>query len=685
MCCQSSTLWLSIIVVLADWISCCAQAPSANEPEERFRIDGTVLLVDDKPVFVRAIQFNGEPFSFLQSLGFNTIQLTAPATLAQRKEAARLGLWLVCPLPPSASIRKIDSSYQSILAWSVGERLSDRDIQTVNRSLNEARDADEYDRPVFGHIQSHWNSLARPLDLAALGMATIGTDYPIGNYGRWINQLVDQVSMPIWVDIQTELPSGLTQQVIEFVGRDEPLPMEHQQLMFQLYEAICGGARGVRFRSKTRLDLTDVYSRMRAASMGWLLRHCEQIEPWVAAGLVNEIQVNGNVSVHAAKIPGSQLLFLQRKTGQENWTCGNTEPSSIQFSSPGNLGDRIYQVDELGANLISGNDGAGRMIVLKNCPYTQCLLLTQDPLAVQQARSFFDTDRMLIRDRFQISERALAYFRLVEQRIAASGQGYPMLGSARESATNGLATAARMIETGNSSEALRLLERADFELARARNAVLNRQTDQLNGKVSSPLIRHFGLLAEHLELASALQSSTWNPNSLTGGDFESLEQMTQAGWTNQREEATGISSKVLLQKDAALDGTYGLAMRLKANLELPLILPSTPLRIRSARVDVKEGQLIRVHGYVNVTLDSREGLGLKISDSIGGDDLALNFQTTHGWQEFTLYRVAERNGELTVAFSMLGAGSAKVDEVTVRTMDRPENRQQADLNVSEIK
>ena len=50
--------------------------------------------------FPRVIEHNGESLEWLQSLGFNAVQLHAPATPIQLREAERLGLWLVAPPPP---------------------------------------------------------------------------------------------------------------------------------------------------------------------------------------------------------------------------------------------------------------------------------------------------------------------------------------------------------------------------------------------------------------------------------------------------------------------------------------------------------------------------------------------------------------------------------------------------------
>ncbi len=63
----------------------------------------SVLMVDGQPIFPRVIQYQGEPLPLLKQVGFNAIALAEVPSPELREEAARLGLWLVCPPPPPAA------------------------------------------------------------------------------------------------------------------------------------------------------------------------------------------------------------------------------------------------------------------------------------------------------------------------------------------------------------------------------------------------------------------------------------------------------------------------------------------------------------------------------------------------------------------------------------------------------
>ncbi len=53
----------------------------------RAALDGSVLTVGGRPRLVRAIDYNGEPFAWLKSLGFNAVRLLTPPTPTQLREA----------------------------------------------------------------------------------------------------------------------------------------------------------------------------------------------------------------------------------------------------------------------------------------------------------------------------------------------------------------------------------------------------------------------------------------------------------------------------------------------------------------------------------------------------------------------------------------------------------------------
>ena len=75
--------------------------PAASQADRRHTVKlvGSVLRVDGRPMFPRAVQHRGEPLAVLKSMGFNTVWLQRLPAPEMLEEADRLGLWLICPPP----------------------------------------------------------------------------------------------------------------------------------------------------------------------------------------------------------------------------------------------------------------------------------------------------------------------------------------------------------------------------------------------------------------------------------------------------------------------------------------------------------------------------------------------------------------------------------------------------------
>ena len=85
---------------------------------------------------------------------------------------------------------------------------------------------------------------------------------------------------------------------------------------------------------------------------------------------------------------------------------------------------------------------------------------------------------------------------------------------------------------------------------------------------------------------------------------------------------------------------------------------------------IEQYALVVIHGWVNIPRPITGSVdGLMIIDSFGRAPLAQRIGQTNGWQEFTLYRVAPQSGHLTVTFELKGLDEARIDDVTVESVD----------------
>ena len=651
------------------------------------RRNGSVLEIEGKPFFPRLIQHNGESFEFLKSLGFNTIQLRGPATHGQLQSAKQLDMWIVCPAPPSASRQTIPLTYDRVLAWSVGEKLSVRDLTNLQQSIHGIRQSDSREaRPVVADIASHWKSLAPVVDIVATGVSPFGSSFIASGYSDWIQDRSAVVShaKPIWANIQTQFPKRTEDQISSFFPMLPPISLQPQQIKYGIYEAISGGARGLRFLSHDRLDSTDPLTKLRATTLQWAMKQVAQIEPWALGGaLMGEIETSEpNVEVNAIKTNRSRLLLVQRSTNHEQYWAGDVPLRSINFlDNNGTSSDRVYQITEAGVLPISTNrKPTNTRIWIEDCPYATAVVLTQDALVLNRlnsvtnpaAGSGIGKNNSALELHSELTRQWLAIMQLIDGQLSRMNRKVPAASGALNTAVNEIRLAADMQAKNSPRIAIKHLNQADERIAFAVRELMTEPLGQFKSKTSSPLLLHASLVPLHWQLSDRLNQATWNPNSLTGGDFENLQHMLRYGWENQRSDDDTITTSVNLSKNAVVAGEFGLRMQAAPADGQPMsqILQTAPIWITSAKSPVKAGQMVRIHGWVNVPktiVGSHDGL--LITDSLGGIELAERVPVTTGWQEFTLYRGASTNGDISVTFSLTGYGEAMIDEVTIRTID----------------
>ena len=160
-------------------------------------------------------------------------------------------------------------------------------------------------------------------------------------------------------------------------------------------------------------------------------------------------------------------------------------------------------------------------------------------------------------------------------------------------------------------------------------------------------------------------------NLLPGGDFENLAHMARYGWRNFQAATPGIQTAADLVPEAAHGGRLGLRLTAWANdpANPPAVTETPPLRVISPAVPVQAGQIVQIHGWVNVPTAIIGSVdGLMVVESLGGEEMALRLDKTAGWREFSMLRIVPQSGPMTVTLSMTGLGEVRLDDLTIEVL-----------------
>jgi len=641
------------------------------------QIEGTVMEVDGNPLAARVIEHNGEPFEFLGDLGFNIIRLRRAPSVTQLADARRLGLWLIAPPPGDAGLNKFNQPFDRVLAWHLGDQLTSDDLLRTETLIREIRFSDSWpDRPLIAGVANGFAEFARLGDILVMGKEPIGSSFILSQYSNWLRETTDRAGQAIccWSVMQTDTLDAIRQQVAGMADAVPPLPIEPQQLQFLMYETVAGGARGHWFSSTRRLDGSDPQSRLRATTLRWINAQLEQMKPWIAGGAVvrNLDSRQGEVEITTLKTSRSQLLLLQRPTRLEQWVAGTPAITTVTVNNPSaSSADQIFQLTEHSLQpLERGRQINSGQIKIEDCPANVAIMLTQEPLVIRwvsEAIGQMPGPSMLDMHR-QLTQQWLALTQVVIDQLQRSGQSVPEASGLTNQAVNLMRQVSALTVNQSQLSAVRYLHQADQKLAAARAAMLLRARRLFTNSSASPLYSHMALLPAHWETATRLSQSSWKPNGLVGGEFEQLQQLTDNGWENHRGAGSGIETRVEITPDAGL--TRDQNGLLLASSGSPGNLKAVPLWIQSAKVPIRAGQIVKIHGWVHVAQPITGSYdGLLIFDSLGGRALAERIRATRGWQEFSLYRGAIEDTELVITFALTGIGRVMLDEVTVRTAD----------------
>lgn len=661
------------------------------------RLDGSLLLVEGRPFFPRIVQYQGESLGLLQRLGFNVVWLDRLATPEMLDEAGRLGIWLIGPPPgtpepgtsepgtsepgtphgASAALAPVGPRYERVLAWDLGRDLSADELETVKQRASQVRAADRpMGRPLVCRPLSNLREYSRCVDVLIVGRSPLGTSLELSAHATWLRERprLPRAGTCLWTTVQTQLDPSIARQWSDLgLTGAEPAPASSEQIRLLTYTAVAAGARGLLFESQSPLDAPDADTRTRALALELLNLELTLVDRWAAAGdsappvQGSEPEVLGGL----AWTDRARLLVAIWSGPGAQFVPGQSAGSGVSFVVKGvPESNRAYlmipgAMEPLRPKRVAG----GTRITLDEFGLTSLVLMTEKPSVVaamteqtsQIARRAAQLQRDLAAAKLLAVERAearLASRTAVSQSAAWLGAARAQMQSSDASLGAGdYPTAYRQAQ--RAMRPLRLLERAHWEAAVAR----------LPSPVSHPAAVSLATLPAFWTLMEQTASASAGPNVLPGGDFEDLDALLRAGWRHFRHEPSDGSAEAELVSTAAHSGRYGL--RLAASLPLPddsdVLVESPPSSMTSPAVPVDAGQVVCIHGWVQVPKPIAGSVdGLMIVDSLGGEPLAERVQQTAGWREFTLYRVAPRQGQVAVTFALSGFGEAWIDDVTIQ-------------------
>ena len=654
------------------------------EPLRReVKLAGSVLTVNEYPIFPRAVEYRGERLPFLKQLGFNTVWLRTVPSREFLGEARQLGLWLVCP-PPELSGDRVEGTigpeYEPVLVWDMGHGLTGDTLEAHRQRAERVRLADSrVSRPLIAAPANNLRSFSRHINLLLIDRRPLGTSLEMPCYGAWVNRqpLMALPGTPMWTTVQTQTGEGVRRQLAALAPAQPPVAMGAEQIRLLVYTAISSGSRGLLFLSDSSLEAQDEQTRHRAMTLQLLNLELEVVEPLVAGGSMVATADSSQPLVSGAILrddrarivmpmwlaPGSQCVAPLAVADKLQLTLPGVPESSNIFELTGGRMEPLRHRREPG----------GTRVTLEDFGLSALLFLAQDPLIIdavnrRTAAAGPQTARL---------ERALAAQKLdtVKGVYGQIGGRLPKINPAAdlESARQDLDRCDARLSSGDFSMASAFARRAMMPLRKLERAAWEAAVNEgRESPVTVPGTSSFRALPWYWSFVDRTSALRAGPNRLPGGDFENIAMMKNYGWRHFQNPTPGVQSTADLVPEAMHGGRMGLRLAALADTpgNPPAMIETPPLWISSPAIPVEAGNFVRIHGWVNVPTAIIGSVdGLMVIESLTGEEMALRIDKTAGWREFSMWRIVPQTGPLTVTFVLTGLGEVRLDDVTVEVLE----------------
>ncbi len=657
--------------------------PTGGVPRGKdVELNGNVLSVDGQPVFLRMWRHQGEPMKWLADHGFNAVILQSAPTRELSAEAKAAGIWLIAPPPPFTRAGKIEGEYPQVLAWRLGENLGFHELENTGALATLIRRVDPAPRPIVCDAHSQLWSYSRQGDILQIEMPAFGGGVDLSQWGEFLRERgrLSRPGAPLWASLHLDAPAANAQAVALTGRQSPPWFAEPRQIRLAMFHALSAGVRGICFESSSPLNANTPGSRLLASALQLANAELDLLQPWIASAELHAGTAASDPQVNVAVLETqrSRLALVVRHGKSQQHTAGAIRANSVAFSEASSSTDSSAYLVQHGRikPLRNSRSAGGQRVVLREFDDVAVVVFSQNPLVATHLMKSAARQRQATSKLH--AEMVAAEFHQVQTidgQLAAAGKSLPVSTTLIREAKANLQQAERLLRGGDYGSTRYYAGRASAALARLRRAHWEAAASSFPSPSASPLLSRFESLPLHWAMAAAMPRVQWSGNILPGGGMENLQGLLTAGWKNHQHSESLLRSDVALAPAYAHSGENGL--RLVAWPEdpgnAPAVVETAPVWITSPAMNVRAGQIIRIHGWVRVqhaVQGSRDGL--LVFDSAGGLPLAQRVNGEVGkWKEFTLYRAAPANQALNISLALTGMGEVWLDDLTVEIADRP--------------
>jgi len=679
------------------------ETPSVRDAADkrRSRTDKGRLLLGDRGFFIRGIRRSaaavGAPLDRLREAQFNTVLMPWPVDPDAATQAQELGLQLVPMLDlvqggvdgkePRPGLDLDVRERERWLAWHVGSNLDAASASSVRRVASEIRSRDvERGRPIMGHVVEGFAPLSREINLNIVQRFPLGTSLPLTAYGQWMAERRRLASgLPVMIGgIQTH-PQLDAARLAFGHGPEEaysaPVGPQPAQLELLVCHTLAAGYRGIVLSADWALSAhAQGFDRMLEAAL--INEKLMLVEPFIAEGHAPELCRTNKKTIKAVAFPHARgLLVLAYWVGdQAQYVVGQATERDVEIVVNGAPdGAQVHLVSLAGTKALHRQNGVGGVrISLPELDTSAWMVVTTEANVIASFQErIYPAQKRTGPLQQQLGEACFAKAEEVVARLQGEGLKERLLSDARRLLEKARGHLDKGREARKSGDHLTSLKESHVAL-RVVRAVEDMLWKFTAGQMalppaSDPFATSIYTLPEHLRFQAALKKATFGEDLLQTGDFERDGNLDAIGWQYVPFTTNNLEPSAMLVADArkgrrALELSATPTKRAgEDKAEAPPVVEHTRVAMVSPPVAVKEGQIVKISGYVRIPKGMTGSVdGAMVWDSLGGEGLALRFTRANEWTPFVLYRPVRANGKVRVHLVATGAGAVQFDDVQIQ-------------------
>jgi len=671
----------------------------AAPPEPPAGLTRGVIEVDGRPFFPRSIEYRGEPLETIAGLGFNCVQLPAPASTEQLAGARDAGLWVICPPPPipEVDVRDPDSlptlrNWDRVLMWDLGSGLSAADLPDLAERGRRVRACDQRaGRPLIASADAGLRELSRHLDLLVARRTVLGTSLELGDYLEWLRQrpLLARPGTPLMVSLPTEIDPRAAAQAASLAGvGGRGSAVDPESLLLAAQAAVAAGARGILFGSSSRLDADDPVSRRRAAAVRAMNLRLRLLEPWGAAGRFAATATTSDPEVQAVVIEAARARVVIAWRGVQGAQVaarhygGGDLPrtdSPITLLVPGvPEPHRAWELAPGGLRPLRQRRATGGVsVTLDSFLASTAILFSGDPaITGHMQQKVRENAAGELESARELAALGLADAAELVGRLPASAVSGPppVAVAAMLSAANAAAAEGEALAADDPAAATERLSLAAAITGQFQRRIWENGVRADGSMVASPLAASAATAAEQWAFIAARGGIGLGSELLPGGGMDRIEELAGGGWRHFAHPVAGVgtSAEIAPARAASGSGCLRLAAVAADPAAEPAAIETPPIWVTTPPLEVPTGKLVEISARVRVPQPVKASVdGLLVFDSLGGPALAERVGPTSDWRRLLLHRIVTPDaGPLVVTFALTGLGTAEIDEVSVRVVER---------------